>query len=137
VSLYGGFAGTETGRAERNLFTNFPVLDGQMKTNVLTVATGATDDTRVPGLALRNGLATPGAALRISGGSPVVANCQFFGNNATILGTPLQIDASPAAVITNNCFAANGRKPPIPPTGGGEATVGPLPGPAPFPGRSG
>lgn len=44
VSMYGGFAGTEAGRAERNLFTNFAVLDGQLKTNVLTVATGAGND---------------------------------------------------------------------------------------------
>lgn len=124
VSLYGGFAGTEAGRAERNLFTNFAVLDGQLKTNVLTIATGATNDTRVDGLVLRNGFANSGAALRISGGSPVVANCQFFGNNAIILGNALYVDASSTAVITNNYFAANGRELAIPPTGGGAIAFG-------------
>lgn len=124
VSLFGGFAGNEGARAERNLFTNFSVLDGQLKTNVLTITPGATNDTRVDGLVLRNGIASSGAALRISGGSPVIANCQFFGNNAIILGNAIYVDASSTAVITNNYFAANGREITIPPTGGGAVAIG-------------
>ncbi len=124
VTLLGGFGGGELAAAERNVFTNFSVLDGQLKTNVLTVTKGATNDTRVDGLVIRNGFSTSGAGLRITGGSPVVANCQFFGNNATTLGNAVYLDGGTTALLTNNYFAVNGLEIGIPPTGGGAIALG-------------
>ena len=124
VTLLGGFAGGEVAATERNVFTNFSILDGQLRTNVLTVMKGATNDTRVDGLVIRNGFANSGAGLRITGGSPVVANCQFFGNNATTLGNAVYLDGGTTALLTNNYFAVNGLEIALPPTGGGAIALG-------------
>ncbi len=124
VSLLGGFAGTETAREERNRFAHFSVLDGQLRTNVLTVAAGAAANTRVDGLVIRQGFATSGAGLRVSGGAPVIADCLFFDNNATVLGNAVYLEGGTTAVVTNNHFAGNGRQLTVPPTGGGAIALG-------------
>ncbi len=119
VACFGGFTGSEGTRAERNFNTNYSILDGLLQTNLLTVTKGATNDTRLDGFVLRNGFAALGAALRINGGAPVIANNQFFGNNATILGNAIFLEGGTTAVITNNHFVENGLQLGVPPTGGG------------------
>lgn len=124
VAFYGGFAGHETTRLERNFNTNLSTLDGQLRTNLIIVTKGATNDTRVDGFVLRNGLGTSGAAVRVNGGSPVIANNQFTGNNATILGNAVYLEGGTTAVVTNNYFVENGLQLGVPPTGGGALALG-------------
>jgi hypothetical protein len=123
IACFGGFAGTEVTRLDRNFRTNLSVLDGRLQTNVLTIAKGAGSDTRLDGFVLRNGLAASGAAVRINGGAPVLANNQLFGNNATIFGNALYVEGGSTALITNNYFVENGRQLGVPPTGGGAIGV--------------
>ncbi|HEY3266232.1 MAG TPA: right-handed parallel beta-helix repeat-containing protein [Armatimonadota bacterium] len=54
VSLYGGFAGSETSRTVRDFITNLTVLDAQMTGDVVTVPAGTGATVRVDGFTIGN-----------------------------------------------------------------------------------
>jgi predicted outer membrane repeat protein len=111
VALYGGFAGTETARSQRNLdpATNGAVLSGDFNgddvatyngfvhidnnaENALHVVTAENTDsaTRLDGFTIRggnaninlDGLSTAGGGIYILGGSPVLTNLEIRENRA-------------------------------------------------------
>lgn len=99
LALYGGFAGDETERDQRNPAANETILSGDrdnddpgdLTDNVYHVVTGATgcDSTAIldgftPTAGYARGVGTNlGAGMYNNGASPTVANCIFRGNTAT------------------------------------------------------
>jgi predicted outer membrane repeat protein len=88
VSLYGGFAGTESARAERNV-TRLTLVDAQQIDRPLTVAEGAGPDTVVDGLTLAKGYPHSaegalgiGGAVYLVNASPTIQNVSFRLNTA-------------------------------------------------------
>jgi hypothetical protein len=82
VALFGGFAGTEISRNQRDWNIHRTILDGQGSQGVVLVPPEATPSTRLDGFTIRNGHADYGAGIYSGGGSPIVANCTIANNNA-------------------------------------------------------
>jgi len=79
VALYGGFAGTETQRDERNWRANETVIDATgLNTHVVIGANYATLD----GFTLTGGSASKGGGLYCDSTSPQLTNCKITGNIA-------------------------------------------------------
>ncbi len=78
--LYGGFAGTETLRTQRNWTTNVTIIDGSAGGSVVTMntITNATLD----GFTVQNGSATSGAGIYCAtvSNTNTIANCRITGN---------------------------------------------------------
>jgi len=91
VSLYGGFAGTETAREERNWVTNVTTIDGNLVTRCLNVTV---TDATIDGFTITRGRAT--STVTRGGGlnntvtgtetNTVVRNCIFDDNDASVSG---------------------------------------------------
>ncbi|GEM_PF-1745402 len=84
VSLYGGFAGTETSLSARDTSKNPTVLDGDGKCRVIYQGDAFADAAAVvvDGFTIRNGYAAKGGGLYING-NVTVNNCIIRGNKAT------------------------------------------------------
>ena len=117
VELYGGFAGTETSRAQRNWAANVTVLDGNQAGSVVTSPQGATAATRIDGFTICNGIGTLVSGHLYGGGiycyysSPVICNNTINENIAHEQHTyshagGIYCDHS-SAVISNNTITGN------------------------------
>lgn len=82
VGLYGGFAGTETSRSQRNWTANVTILDGNQSGSVVTVPPGADLATCIDGFTIRNGNAFTGGGVRCESASPTISNDTVTGNLA-------------------------------------------------------
>jgi hypothetical protein len=122
VALYGGFAGTETARAQRNPAARVTILSGDLNGNdvgftnnsenvyhVVTGATGATLD----GFTITAGNANAATTLNKYGGgmynyfsSPALTNVTFSGNSAQYGGGMFN-DSSSNPTLTNVTFSGN------------------------------
>ena len=80
IGLYGGFAGTESEREQRDWRSNVAALDGNGVCGVVTVATGATNRTAIDGFTIRNGAAYWGGGIYSYDAAPVIANNIVAGN---------------------------------------------------------
>lgn len=111
VSVYGGFAGTETQREDRNPTAQLTLLDGRreghLTTHVNTVITAVdVEDALLDGFTVSFGQASGvGGGMRIEGGSPSVTGCTFSGNQAPS-GAGMYISGS-TATITACTFSGN------------------------------
>jgi parallel beta-helix repeat protein len=118
TALYGGFAGTETARDQRNWTTNVTTLDGGGSTgttvngSVVIIDAGATQATRIDGFVITRGHGIAAGGIYIGGSAPVIANNTITQNFSNVGGgilisnykiTPPQ--AHP--VITNNTIVYN------------------------------
>jgi len=101
--LYGGFAGTETGREQRNFTFHPTILDGQQAGSVVTATHCGDRVSRIDGLTLRNGKASFGGGILCSS-SLTIANNTISGNSASDGGG---IFCSSLAVIANNTIIGN------------------------------
>jgi predicted outer membrane repeat protein len=127
VGVYGGFAGTETLRAQRNWTTNITTLSGDIgasgntSDNVYHVVTGnTTDNTAVlDGFTVTGGNANggtnpddQGGGMYTSNGSPTVRNVVFSSNAATIAGGAMYNNHSSPALqmvtFSDNTSTGNG-----------------------------
>ena len=79
MKLYGGFAGRETVREQRDWNANVTVIDGEKARRcvIATQAAGAAD-----GFTLQNGYASQGGGMYLG----IAVNCVFKGNEATYEG---------------------------------------------------
>ncbi|MCX6376295.1 MAG: chitobiase/beta-hexosaminidase C-terminal domain-containing protein [Armatimonadetes bacterium] len=110
VGLYGGFAGTETSRDQRNWTMNVTILDGQQGGSVVTSPSGATASTVIDGFTIRNGIGTLVSTYRYGGGvycssssSPTIMNNTITGNS----GGGIYCDGYSSATISNNTITGN------------------------------
>jgi len=122
LAIYGGFAGTETLLAQRNLNTNLTLLSGDIgaagliKDNSLhVIANNNLDGTAIlDGFQISGGnaIANNGDVNEIGGGvrnvmtSPTFSNCVFSGNSADFGGAMANQDNS-SPVITHCIFSNN------------------------------
>lgn len=86
VAVYGGFAGGETARSQRNWGANVTVLDGNASGTVVTCPSGLTSTAAIDGFTIRNGLGAFGGGISCTSSSPTIANNTISGNSATYGG---------------------------------------------------
>lgn len=109
VGLYGGFAGTETSRSNRNADTNITFLDGSQLRNVVTVPAQAGSTTVIDGFNIVNGKADKGAGIFCStGASPTITGNIITGNTAVQDGAGIYCDSNASPSISNNTISNNG-----------------------------
>jgi predicted outer membrane repeat protein len=106
VGLYGGFAGTETSRAQRDWAANVTAIDAtgkQMRAVTANVVNAATVD----GFVITGGWSPDGGGVYCQQSSPTLANCTITGNTAAPWdgGGIYCISSSPR--ITNCRIAGN------------------------------
>jgi hypothetical protein len=110
VHVYGGFAGNETTRAQRNLLANESVLDGQAGGSVVTVPPNTTNAT-IDGFTIRNGLSGDGGGIYFAGNGSVVISNNFIRDNQAVTGAGIYLNGSSArgAVVQllNNVIVRN------------------------------
>lgn len=109
VGLYGGFAGTETSRNERDPAANVTVLDGQALGSVVSTLqpTPSGFTAVIDGFTIRNGKAYAGGGIYFTGGSPTISNNIISSNVATdnYGGGICCLNSTP--IITRNLITEN------------------------------
>ena len=112
IALYGGFAGTETQREERDWEANVTILSGAiggLHSNNVVRATGVNSTAILDGFTITGGEATggdSGGGMNIEYGSPTVTNCTFSGNVANNRGGGMNIEYG-SPTLTNCTFSNN------------------------------
>ncbi|MDO8586908.1 MAG: hypothetical protein Q7T82_07690, partial [Armatimonadota bacterium] len=106
VGLYGGFAGGETARDERDWTTHPTVLDGGQGGSVVTAPNGVTTTAVIDGFTIRNGAASSGGGIYSYYGYPTISNNQIVDNTATSNGGGIYC-SSGSPVIANNVLVGN------------------------------
>lgn len=91
VALYGGFAGNETERDQRDWTANVTILDGNQAGSVVTVIGASSESTRIDGFTVQNGTGTYSAPHRDGGGVYCDASSVTITNN-TIRGNAVKGD---------------------------------------------
>ena len=122
VSVYGGFAGNETERNQRNPAVNVTVLSGDIQGNdgagilsdnagTVVTAWGCDSTAVLDGFTIRGGYTSPfnltweGAGIYCLLGGPMIANCVITGNTAADGGGMYCGGSSPT--IVNCAFSGN------------------------------
>ena len=103
--VYGGFAGTETRRDQRDWITHVTILDGNASGSVVSVSYGNSIST-VDGFTIRNGKASSGGGICCSFSSPTIANNTVTGNCASALGGGIYCSGG-SPTISNNTITGN------------------------------
>ncbi len=103
--VYGGFAGAETLRDERDWVANVTILDGRQEGSVIRALAGQGAST-IDGFTITGGNALSGGGLYVWNSSPMVTNNSITGNNATYTGGGLFLRNS-SATIANNKVTGN------------------------------
>lgn len=113
-SFYGGFAGTETARSQRNITAHPTIVDGRGVLKHVFNVTSWVTSVRFDGLTIKRGAATAAAGADASGGGVVVnqgavviASCTFTDNRATHLGGAVYLVNNPSITITGSTFRNN------------------------------
>lgn len=107
VGLYGGLAGAETSRDQRDWRTNVTVLDGNQGGSVVISPPGATTDTVIDGFTIRNGFAPYGGGICCNGSSPAIRNNTIAANTASASGGGIMCRDESSPTISHNTIATN------------------------------
>ncbi|MEW6357792.1 MAG: choice-of-anchor Q domain-containing protein [Planctomycetota bacterium] len=125
VAVYGGFAGTEMVRTQRNWITNVTILSGDLNgddvgftnntENSYHVVTAKTVTAMLDGFTISGGNANGGFAADLGGGMynsysavVTVANCTFTWNSASVTGGGMyNYLVSASATVTDCLFIGN------------------------------
>ncbi|NIQ40035.1 MAG: DUF1565 domain-containing protein, partial [Proteobacteria bacterium] len=102
VSLYGGFAGTETLREQRDWVNHVTTVDGDNGFVPFQVYADATID----GFTIQNGYYGFGGGMRINSSAPTISNCTFSLNNGYIRGGAIY-NYNSTPTISNCTFNEN------------------------------
>ena len=105
ISLYGGFAGTETSLAARDTAKNPTIIDGKNQRRVITQNYGFADSMAVvvDGFTIQNGAAANGGGVNIVGNT-TINNCIIKNNKASENGSAIY---ATSAVIKNCQIVGN------------------------------
>ncbi|MDH7482541.1 MAG: right-handed parallel beta-helix repeat-containing protein, partial [Armatimonadota bacterium] len=106
VHVYGGFAGTETLREQRNWVANATILDGNQGGSVVTVSNIGANTARIDGFTIRNGNAANGGGIYCSSASPIISNNMITANSASTYGGGIYCNHS-SPIISSNTITAN------------------------------
>ncbi|MHB8788702.1 MAG: right-handed parallel beta-helix repeat-containing protein [Desulfobulbaceae bacterium] len=113
-TFYGGFAGNETVRSQRNIAAHPTIVDGRGVLRHVFNVVSFVPSVRFDGLTVKRGAATAASGVDASGGgivvdraTVVIANCTFTDNNATHLGGALNLVNNPTITITGSTFKNN------------------------------
>lgn len=121
VSIYGGFAGTETSLSQRDWNSNISTIDANSAGSAVTVPEGSTTDTVIDGFTITNGSGSnypdPTYVMQPTNGGGgiycVNASCTIR-NNTIIANTAYRgagiLCVSGSPVITNNKIISNSTK---------------------------
>ena len=102
VSLYGGFAASETVRDQRNWKTNVTVLDGNQVNSVVTFPTGVTTSTVLDGFTIRKGMTySYGGGIYCPSSSPTISN-NIITDNYSTYGGGIYCSSSSTSIYNNN-----------------------------------
>jgi parallel beta-helix repeat protein len=104
--LYGGFAGTESARSERDWVRNETVLDGGSTGTVVTIR-GGYRDRGVDGFTIQNGRSEYGGGVDCYDSSPLISNNRITGNTALSKGGGISCEYRSSPVLTNNTVTKN------------------------------
>ncbi|MHB8520886.1 MAG: immunoglobulin domain-containing protein [Limisphaerales bacterium] len=103
ILLYGGFAGTESARNQRNPLQNETILDGGHLNRVVDMKSlfdnGATT-TVIDGFTITNGV-NQGAGIRISDSGQTVSNNRISGNQTSGTGGGIWVSAGSPLIVGN------------------------------------
>ncbi|HEY3413083.1 MAG TPA: right-handed parallel beta-helix repeat-containing protein [Armatimonadota bacterium] len=118
VGLYGGFAGTETDRGQRDVKANVTILDGNNTTS--NVVSSSVKGAVVDGFTVRNGgnairvnstttitnctIQGNGTGIFVPGGTATITDCTISGNTN---GSGVYVDYGGTATITNCTISGN------------------------------
>jgi len=100
--LYGGFAGTEATRDERDLSSNTTIIDGSSSVRCFYISTNA----EINEITFAAGRASYGGGIFIQSSSPSITNCFFTKNQAIIKGGGVY-NASASPLFVNCVFSGN------------------------------
>lgn len=113
MQIYGGFAGHESTPCQRDITANPTVVDGQGRLKHVFLINMLAANARLDGLTIRGGAASPGSGWDEYGGglfidmqNPVIANCVFEDNSATLSGGAVFVNRG-AARFENCVFRRN------------------------------
>lgn len=117
VAVYGGFAGSETLRSQRDFKANATILDGNKGGSVVSFGSGMSSNTILDGFTVQNGTGTQwnnsadlvGGGIYMTASDGIVRNCTITNNNVTTNshgGGGLFIYNS-APTITDNVIRGN------------------------------
>ncbi len=109
--FYGGFAGTESARDERDWHRNATIIDGQQQGSVLIGQAGHQVGC-IDGFTITNGSAPNGGGIYLHTAGTTVAHNTIRGNRASSEGGGLCLESSCSLItqnaITGNCSEDNG-----------------------------
>jgi hypothetical protein len=105
VHLYGGFAGTEIERQQRDWGAHEVILDGQEMGSVVTASGLGLDASTIDGFTIRNGKASSGGGILCSSASPIITHNTIRENMAEYGGGIRSYCSSP--VIIGNQITEN------------------------------
>ncbi len=103
--VYGGFAGSETSRDERDWRTSDTILDGQQEGSVVAAYAGYRAST-IDGFTITGGSAQNGGGLSVFRSSPTIMNNTITQNSADTRGGGLYVSGF-APAIAHNTFTRN------------------------------
>ncbi len=110
VHVYGGFAGTETARDQRDWQTHTTTLDGQQQGSVITALDTAYQQSTLDGFTVTHGSAVDGGGVYVNGASPVIAHNNIIDCLATSpsggRGGGMYLSAS-TALLADNTISGN------------------------------
>jgi len=106
ADVYGGFAGTESARDERDWQSNVVTLDGQQQGSVVTGRTGYQSAGRLDGFTITHGSFDYGGGVYLMYSSTSIAHCTVTGNSASYAGGGFYLMRS-SAILASNAVVGN------------------------------
>jgi len=107
VAVYGGFAGDETVREQRDWAANLTVLDGAgLSGSGVTASSLSSTGTRIDGFTIRGGSATAGGGVHCNSASPAIVHNTITANSATVYGAGICCYSS-SPIISSNVITEN------------------------------
>ena len=101
VFVFGGFAGTESYKSDRDPAANPSIIDGLASGSVVTAQNLGLRTSCIDGFTIRNGKASYGAGIFCSHAGPIIANNTISGNTGTAGGAGISCGYSSPLIYGN------------------------------------